>query len=108
MSSDFEKDYIWANHEAITVSNTAVGFTSSARKPASGNYSGVTAKIAKVSVETDSIRWSQDSTSPTSSVGTLQYATDVFYVYGAQNIANFKAIRVTTDATIQVQYGWPK
>ena len=105
-----DSDFYWAASETITVDNTAggVGFTSATYKPTSGDREDQCAQIAKVSVETANLRWTQDgSTAPTTTVGVIQYPADIFYVRGTMNIKNFKAIRTGgTSSSIKVQYGW--
>ena len=87
-------------YEAITVSNTAIGFTTATYAP---DTYGVAHK-AFITVETDSIRWTCDGTTPTSAVGHLAAAGDIIEIEGIANVAAFKAIRVTTDASIKVSY----
>lgn len=70
------------------------------------DYHGQPADFANVKVETDSIRWRQCGSTPTSSIGKLQVNTDDFTVEGSINVKNFKSIRVTSDATLEVHYGW--
>jgi len=102
-----EHEYVFAARERITVSSTAVGFTAGTFKPTTGDRKGIPAKIARCNVETDSIRYTQDgSTTPTASIGRIKYDTDSFDVIGTQAIQDFLAIRVTTDATLDVEYGW--
>lgn len=85
--------------ESITVSSTAIGFTSATYAPATGS-----AELALVYTETDEIRWRVDGSDPTGSVGHLESAAAKFYVCGKHNLATWKAIRVTTDATLRVTY----
>lgn len=65
---------------------------------------GFKASAAKVTVSADTIMVTEDGTVPTTIVGSPLYAGDIYYLIGYQAIANFKAIRVTTDATIDVVY----
>lgn len=85
------------DYESITVSNTAIGVT--AAKIPNHNYAFVT-------VETDQIRFRVDGTDPTASEGHLFEAGDTFELMGGRAIINFKAIRVTTDATLRVSLGY--
>ena len=88
-------------YEAIAVSNSAKSFTTATYAPATYGP----ASRAFVTVETDQIRWTCDgSTTPTSTVGHLANEGDVIEIEGIQNIGNFKCIRVTTDASINVSY----
>lgn len=91
--------------ETITVSGTAVGFTATTyHVKSSTNAPHKIAEFAVVSVETDSIRYRTDGSDPTGSVGHLLMAGDVLFLSSADDVRKFKAIRVTTDATLQVSY----
>lgn len=59
---------------------------------------------AHIWVETDAIRWRDDGEDPTSAVGMLVDDTQSFDLVSAESIAAFKAIRVTTDAIINISY----
>ena len=80
-------------YESITVSTTAVGITDSVR---SGR------DRALITVETDEVRFRSDGPAPTASEGHLVSAGDSIILESAQELVNFKAIRVTTDATLKV------
>ena len=87
--------------ESITVSNTAIGFTTATIEPGNGT---IPAK-AVFAVETAQIRFTVDGTTPTSSVGLLVQVGDIITIKGQSDIQSFRAIRVTsTDATIQPVY----
>lgn len=95
--------------ETKTVSNTAVGLTSSVYNTASTGNNGnqVERKIAKfatISVETDQVRYRMDGTDPTSSVGHLLGIGDVLFLNSEDDIRRIRFIRVTNDATIMVSY----
>lgn len=88
------------NYEAVTVSSSAVGLTSTKYNP-----SGHKAQVAFITVEGAQIRFRYDGTDPTSSEGHLFSPGDVLELIGFENIENFKAIRVgSTDATLRVTY----
>jgi len=88
------------NYESITVSNSAVGFTSSKYKT-----SVHSAQRAFVTVENAQIRYRYDGTNPTTSEGHLLSPGDVLIIEGYDNIKNFKAIRIgSNDATLRVTY----
>ena len=103
---DSTQEYLWAARERITVSNTAVGFTDATFKPTTGDRKGICANIAKCNVESADIRYRQDGTDPTSNIGRYAYETETFYIIGTDNIKKFSAIRVSSDATLDVEYGW--
>lgn len=89
--------------ETVTVSSTAIGITSTlVTKPSTTEGQSRTAEFALVTVETDSIRYRTDGTNPTAAVGHLLVAGDVLQLDNFDDIRRFRAIRVTTDATIQV------
>lgn len=87
-------------HQKLTVSSTAVGLT----KP-----TGTRPRRAIITVETDAVRWRADGTDPDSSTGIPQAAssridwTDPMADYSAL-IDKVKFIRVTNDATLNIQY----
>jgi hypothetical protein len=85
--------------EKITVSSSAIGFTQATYH---SNVHPVS--LAVFSIETDSVRYRVTGPAPTSSTGHLLSAGSVGVVCGATLLANFKAIRVTSDATMQVTY----
>lgn len=60
--------------------------------------------LAVVKVAGDQIRAWCNGDTPTSSVGMLYEVGDEFEIVGKDNIRNFKAIRVTADATLSIQY----
>lgn len=83
-------------YESITVSSAAIGPTASkiANAP----------KSAYCTVESYSIRFTTDGTTPTSSVGFLVAAGSDFIITNATDLAALKMIRVTSDATVQCEY----
>jgi hypothetical protein len=98
----FSGDYSGAAfaHEAITVSNTAIGFTTATS--VSGDFP---ASAAIVSVETDAIRYRIDGGNPVAAgAGHPVASGTTILITGQKNVQNFKAIRETTDATIRVTY----
>jgi hypothetical protein len=87
------------NHESVTVSNTAVGITTTVAE-------GFKPAAAVITVETASIRYCVDGTTATSSVGHRADPGDVIELTDRGEVANFSAIRKDgTDATIKVTTG---
>ena len=88
--------------ETINVSTTAIGVTASLLEV--GLPGGFHRRAVKlyISNETNSIRVRWDGTAPTASVGHLLTAGDSITIEGEQNCSNFKAIRVSADATLMV------
>ena len=82
--------------ERLVVSDTALALTPAVYKP-----SGVTPSLAMISVEGGSIRYEVIGV-PTASAGHL--GSGSFPICGYDNIAAFKAIRVTTDAVLSITY----
>lgn len=81
-------------YQQLTVSGTAVGLTLPTR--------GVV-RIAVVVVETNSIRYRDDGTVPTASVGTPVPANGSIAISGAA-ISSFRAIRTGSDAVLNIHY----
>ena len=83
-------------HETLTVADSAIGLTS-------GTYSDATR--AEMTLETAQIRFWDDGTDPTASVGILVEIGDTIVLNSAAQIANFKAIRTgTTSGVLSIQY----
>lgn len=95
-----QRIYEFVDKEIITVGIAAVGFTAAKLNPAN---QGRTEKVF-VSVETDSIRWWADGSTPTSSEGHLFTAGQSFEISGAETLKNFQAIRVTNDAKLMASF----
>lgn len=89
--------------EQKTVSNSAVGLTT-ALVDNTANYPDFKASGAVIEVRTDSIYYTTDGTTPSATNGIKLDAGDQLPLAGYQKIKNFKAIRVTGDATVNVQY----
>ena len=85
--------------ETITVSSTAVGFTSATYNPAAGK-----AKRAQMTCETNAIRYRYDGTAPTTTVGHVLAAGGALSVLGDPAIDNFRMIASGSDATCSVTY----
>lgn len=86
--------------ESITVGVTSVGLTAATFAPANA----IEARYALITVETDAIRWYASGTAADAS-GHLTNNGDVIELQGNENVRNFRAIRVTANATIRVSYG---
>lgn len=92
--------------ESITVSTSAIGFTSSKISPSGG---GGQARQAIVFINSGGpIRWNIDGTNPTSTTGQGPYESGEFFTLeGITNISNLRMIRDTTatgDATVHAIY----
>lgn len=82
---------------ALTVSNVAVGLTVPAVTPKP--------TWAFVTVESNSIRFWVDGSTPTTTEGHLAEAGDTIRLEGVDEIRKFLAIRVSADAVIQATFG---
>lgn len=81
--------------EQRTVSTSAVGFASI---PLQANK-------AIVVVEDATIRYREDGTNPTSSVGTKQFVNSTIIIEGRTRLTQFRAIRQgSTDALLSINY----
>ena len=90
-------------YEAITVSTTAIGITATVVDPGEAtNASEGPAGTAFLTVETNSIRFTLDGTTPEAAVGHLLAAGDSLIIRGLQNIRNLRMIRATADASVKV------
>lgn len=82
-------------YEQKTVSDSAVGFASI---PPNSNK-------AIVVVESANIRYREDGTDPTSSVGTKAFQNTTIILEGRNRMSAFRAIRTdSTDAKLSVNY----
>jgi len=93
-------------YEALTIDDTegGIGFTSGEIKPSSGDFSGKTCQEVFCSLETDDVRFTLDGTAPTSSIGHLLKSGESLTISHPRDIANFRAIKVTLDASLKVTY----
>ena len=85
--------------ESITVSSTAIGFTTATAFPA-----GQAPLMAVVTTETNPIRFRADGSNPTAAEGHLVAASSTIEVCGKAAMTNFKMIRTSADATAKVTF----
>lgn len=91
------------NHEVLAVPTTAggVGFTAAETQEAAGSH----VSCALVTVETAPIRYTQDGTVPTATVGHEAPVGATIIIVGHHNITRFLAIANTaTASSVQVTY----
>jgi|SRR3990167_966886 len=86
----------WRDFETITVSSTAVRLT---------EVLANSADIVLLSLETDRIYYRLDGQVPTATVGHMMNVGDVIKLIGFWEINQFRAIRVSVDATLRASYG---
>ncbi len=98
------------DRESIAVSNTAIGLTASKLKDSDGRlhtYAQIQVLPKKADGNTaGQIRVTDDGTAPVAvTTGMLFNQGDIFEVWGADGLSNFKAIRETsTDGYLEVTY----
>jgi hypothetical protein len=101
-----------AKRERLAVSSAVVSFAESnyTHTPVAGsNETGqpVTTKASGALLQvtgSDSIYWTVDGSTPSAAVGFLATAGDFITLDSLQKVKNFKAIRVTTDTSIEAQF----
>ncbi|KKM80332.1 hypothetical protein LCGC14_1340880 [marine sediment metagenome] len=86
----------WLASKALTVSSTALGLDSALRQ---------SHEAARIVVETDQIRYWLSDKIPTASDGILVEKGDILLLETAEEVRDFRVIRVTTDVTLMVEYG---
>ena len=87
------------NHEAVTVSSTAIGITATVSD-------GILPAAALITVENAAIRYTVDGTTPTATTGHTALPGAVFELVDRGEVANFLAIRRDgSDATLKVTPG---
>ena len=92
------------SYEAITISTEAIGFTAEKILPTSGEYKNIGCREVFCSLESNSIRWTIDGTMPTSTIGHQLAAGENLTIEHPEDIANFRAIRLSGDASLKVTY----
>lgn len=105
MSSHYDDLLVAGDYEQITVSDSAIGFTSTKLQPTSGTYSGKSARKVDIVPEDGEVRFRVDGTDPTASVGMpLPLGTHrTLKEYNTLSQARF--IRVgASDVTLSVTY----
>lgn len=64
------------------------------------------AKRAFITVENASLRYKHNGDNPSSSEGHIARPNSIITIIGTVNIKNFKAIRISSNATLQITYGF--
>ena len=87
----------------VAVSSSPVSFPA-ATVDNTANYPDFKCSAVIIECRTDDVYYTLDGSTPSSTNG-IQLQMDQFLpLAGYQKIKNFKAVRVTTDATLNVQY----
>lgn len=92
------------SEEKITVSTSAIGFTSSLILPVSGDYINIPCREAFITVEDADVRFWLTGTNPTAANGHLLKAGESLTIEEYDDISNFKAIAASSNASIFVTY----
>lgn len=87
------------NGDTITVSTTAIGFTT-----ADISTTGRSASVAVAYVATNAIRYWDNGQDPTAGVGLPVAAGERFVVCGVKAIRDFRMIRQSADATVTATF----
>ncbi len=92
--------------EVLTISNVAKGFTSTKILPTTGDFSGKVCQEIFCTLDSDSddLRFWTNGDTPTSTEGHYLAKGQNLTLKNPADIKNFLAIRVTTDAKLQVSY----
>ena len=77
--------------EQITVANVSIGFTAANINNTAGNHPAATSAVCRL--ETAEIRYTLDTTPPTTTVGVLLEIGDVLTLNGNETLNTFRAIR---------------
>jgi hypothetical protein len=89
-----------ATFEQLSITSGAVVTFTAAKIGPPNPY----AQAAACSLETGSIRWTTDGTTPSSSVGHLMSAATEILILGEGDVANFKAIATSTTGVLSCSY----
>ena len=92
------------NSPGLSIAGSATGLTASLYAPGTTVTPAPPATFALITVEADQIRWFADGTTPTATFGHLANVGDVIELHGTNAVVNFRAIRVSATATLQVSY----
>lgn len=88
--------------ETLATTTSSIGFTSAKIAPTTGNFAGMRARAAIISVETADIRFTIDGTTPTVTAGTgaghLLTKGGSYELDGEQNVENFRCINAVASS----------
>ena len=91
--------------ESVTVGAASTALTAATFTPTTALGP---AQFALITVETDQVRIRFTGDAAAAGATHLLNVGDSAELHGLQNIRNFRAIRVTGDATLRVSYGRPR
>ena len=100
----FEVDLHCGEYEAITVSNSPIGFSESKYNPTTGQSANSNAKKIFCRVENSPIRFTLDGTTPTDTIGMLLDIGETLELRNLQQIKRFWAIKISNNASLKVFY----
>jgi hypothetical protein len=88
------KELVPADSEIIAVLDVAIGIDAAKLTPAAGEYAGVHAYAARLNVQSGTIRWKHDGTSPVPLTdGELINDGDIIVAEGATALDNLLMVR---------------
>jgi hypothetical protein len=91
------RNFITQAFEALTVGAAPVALTAA-------TYGS--RRYAVITVDNGDIRFTVDGTPPSTTIGHTLSVADVLYLYSNEDLAKFRAVRMTTtDGLIQCSYG---
>ncbi len=103
----FTIDGVADQFETIGTTTSSIGFTAATILPTTGDFIGIQARAALISVETADIRFTIDGTTPTITAGTgaghLLSSGASFIIYGEKNVANFLCINAVASSGAKVK-----
>lgn len=98
--------YSYLGFEQITVAASAIGFTAAKITPNTATVKDATQATCRL--ETAEVRYTVDTTTPTTTVGTLLEVGDTLTLTGHDVLTNFKAIRTgATSGVLDCTYSAP-
>lgn len=111
MQSNAQKTYVVLANDYKAFANEVITVSGSIEKfnlPTNPNTGEVIARYALITVEaanpTDGMRFWMDGSDPTATNGLLRLDGSVFDITETSNLVNFRAIKIGTGCTLQVQY----
>lgn len=94
------------DHETITVSNVAIGFTAAKLAPAAGAYAGRKAEAVLITTEDQPVRFMAHGADPSAANGhVLAAGSEAFWTWGYHSLSQVKFIRKdAADAKVLASY----
>lgn len=90
--------------ESVTIGASSTALTAATYAPGTTAAPTPHASWVLITVETDQVRWNAVPDTDADANDSLLNVGDALELHGINNIRNFRAIRVTGNATLRVQY----